>query len=211
MSGRFDAIVFDFDGVLVESTDVKTRAFAALYAGYGPDIERQVVEYHLKHAGISRYRKFQYYQEQLLGVPYSSTDGEQLSVRFSQQVVDAIVQVPYVPGARNILECCLGKRPMFVASGTPEHELREIIERRQMTSYFVSVHGSPATKAEILQALIRTHGFSAPRVLMVGDALADLEGAEQAGTAFIGRVAGHNPFPSAIETVVDLTQLAAYL
>lgn len=212
MSQQFDAIVFDFDGVLVESADVKTRAFAALYADYGPDIERQVVEYHLAHAGISRYRKFQHYQEQLLGVPYTEADGEALSLRFSRQVVDVIVQAPYVPGALEVLERCLGKLPMFVASGTPDEELHEIVERRCMAGYFVSVNGSPETKADILRRLIREHAFVASRVLMVGDALADLEGAENAGTAFLGRiVAGHNPFPTAIETVLDLTQLVARL
>src|SRR5687768_6679568 len=44
---RFDAVVLDFDGVLVESVDVKTRAFARLYSRYGSDVEAEVVAYHL--------------------------------------------------------------------------------------------------------------------------------------------------------------------
>lgn len=211
-SSGFEAIVFDFDGVLVESADVKTRAFAALYATYGPEIERQVIEYHLMNAGISRYRKFQHYQEALLGIPYTDADGERLSEQFSRQVVDVIVGAPYVAGAHEVLQHFFGRLPMFVASGTPDGELHEIVERRGMSKYFVSVHGTPETKAEILARLIRNHGFSASHVLMVGDAIADLEGAKTAGAAFLGRtVDGHNPFPAGIETIPDLTSLAAHL
>ena len=32
-----EAIIFDFDGVLVESLDVKTAAFARMYEKYGPE------------------------------------------------------------------------------------------------------------------------------------------------------------------------------
>ncbi|MCX5934210.1 MAG: hypothetical protein NTU99_05390, partial [Pseudanabaena sp. LacPavin_0818_WC45_MAG_42_6] len=52
---RYDAIVFDFDGVLVESVDVKTQAFGTLYAEYGDLIVEQVKAYHLLHGGVSRF------------------------------------------------------------------------------------------------------------------------------------------------------------
>ena len=49
------AIIFDFDGVLVESVDVKTRAFCDMYSKYGEEIVEKVKEYHLSHGGISRF------------------------------------------------------------------------------------------------------------------------------------------------------------
>ena len=210
MANCYDAIVFDFDGVLVESAEVKTRAFAALYSTYGAIIEQRVVDYHLVHAGISRYKKFRYYQESLLGIPYTDDDGERLSRRFSELVVDAVVQAPYVAGAHEFLQLNIGRIPMFVASGTPDDELREIVVRRGMSHYFVSVNGTPESKSEILCRLIANHGYSAQRVLMVGDAIADLEGAQLAGTAFIGRVVECAPvFHAGIETITDLSELGA--
>ncbi len=41
------AIAFDFDGVLVESVDVKTRAYAYLFKEYGQDVVSKVVDYHM--------------------------------------------------------------------------------------------------------------------------------------------------------------------
>lgn len=61
-----NAILFDFDGVLVESVDVKTRAFADLFKDEEDEIVEKVVNYHLKNSGISRYDKFRYYYKEYL-------------------------------------------------------------------------------------------------------------------------------------------------
>ena len=50
-----DALIFDFDGVLADSVEVKTRAFAKLFQSYGPEIEDRVVKYHRNNGGMSRY------------------------------------------------------------------------------------------------------------------------------------------------------------
>ena len=49
----WSAIVFDFDGVILESLDIKTRAFAALFDGF-PDHTEQIAGYHLNNLGVSR-------------------------------------------------------------------------------------------------------------------------------------------------------------
>lgn len=212
MQKKFDAIVFDFDGVLVESTDVKTSAFAAIYAEFGPKIQQQVVAHHLANNGIARHIKFRHYHENLLGIPCTSAAQIALSERFSALVVDAVVSAPYVIGALEFLERFYAKLPLFVASGTPEVELLEIIRRRGMQHYFAAIHGSPATKAEILNSIIQRHRFSANRVLMIGDAIADLDGARCAGTAFIARSSPDGPsFPSGVVTISDLTNLPALI
>ena len=56
------AIVFDFDGVILESVDIKTKAFIKLYENYPPKIKEEVKRYHLKHLGISRYEKIFHFQ-----------------------------------------------------------------------------------------------------------------------------------------------------
>ena len=48
-------IFFDFDGVIVESVDIKTKAFAMLFEHEGRDIANRVIDYHLKNSGVSRF------------------------------------------------------------------------------------------------------------------------------------------------------------
>ncbi len=211
---KYDAIVFDFDGVLVESVDVKTKAFAALYAGYGDSIVEKVTEYHLQHGGVSRFEKFRYYHEVLLGKTLTKDEEIQLGNRFSQYVEDAVVESAYVAGVYKFLENYHQLIPLFVASGTPDAELKRIVSRRKMTDYFVSVHGSPAQKGDIIQNILKDHGFKPDRVLMIGDAIADYEGAIVAGVKFIGRVMQYpKTYPFEADTLVlsDLVDFEALI
>ena len=209
---NWQAIIFDFDGVIVESGDIKTQAFAELYRSYGPEIEAAVVEYHKQNGGMSRYRKFHYFQEQLLHQPLLTPEEEHdLDRRFSELVIEAVINSESVPGAEALIQYAYKHIPLFIASGTPEKELQRIVERRGLTSYFIDVRGSPLPKQTLIAEIINAHALSPGKVLMVGDAMADYLGAKANNTAFLGRVrpGDTNPFPIDVEVVPDLHTLLA--
>ena len=56
-------IIFDFDGVIVESVNIKTIAFKKIYKKYGNEIVNKVVDHHLSNGGMSRFEKFNYYHK----------------------------------------------------------------------------------------------------------------------------------------------------
>ena len=60
------AIIFDLDGVIAESADIKTEAFKELIADYPKKID-EIINYHLVSAGISRYVKLLNIHELILG------------------------------------------------------------------------------------------------------------------------------------------------
>lgn len=68
------AIIFDFDGVIIESAEIKTDAFRTLFAGY-PDMLPEIIAHHQKNSGISRYKKFRYIYEKILGQELSAQKG----------------------------------------------------------------------------------------------------------------------------------------
>lgn len=208
----WQAIIFDFDGVVVESGKIKTQAFAELYRPYGEDIVAAVVQFHTQNGGMSRYRKFRHFQEHfLLKPPLTEAEEKQLDIRFSELVVEAVIAAEAVPGAVELLRQQAGRIPLFVASGTPETELKVIVERRGLTPYFTEVRGAPALKKTIIAEILSAHALSPESVLMIGDAMADLEGAQANNTAFLGRVfpGDPNPFPAHVKIVPDLRGLVA--
>jgi len=209
---RFDAIVFDFDGTLVQSREVKAWAFGKLYEDYGDVIVQQVIAYHREHEGISRFIKFRYWHENLFHLPYNEDVGGGLSQSYSRLVYNAVIRAPFVEGALEFLENHYQNLPLFVASGTPEQELRDIIKHRSLNRYFQGIYGSPATKSEILQRIVIENKWSPKKVLMVGDTIADLEGSQNVGTEFIGINEGEDSDLSATKTPLkSLVGLEKYL
>ncbi|MCC2680519.1 MAG: haloacid dehalogenase [Nitrosomonadales bacterium SCN 54-20] len=204
------AIIFDFDGVVVESGEIKTQAFANLYQEYGEEVMVEVAKYHVLNGGMSRYQKFRYFQETLLEKPPLTAEEErQLDQRFSELVVEAVIASAPVPGAAELIQREAGRIPLFVASGTPETELNTIVVRRGLGSYFTAVRGSPTPKQKLIADILTTHRLLPERVLMIGDALIDYQSAMVNNVAFIGRVrpGDQNPFPAHVDVLPDLSPL----
>ena len=204
------AIIFDFDGVVVESGEIKTQAFANLYQEYGEEVMVEVAKYHVLNGGMSRYQKFRYFQETLLEKPpLTSEEERQLDQRFSELVVEAVIASAPVPGAAELIQREAGRIPLFVASGTPETELNTIVVRRGLGSYFTAVRGSPTPKQKLIADILATHRLLPERVLMIGDALIDYQSAMVNNVAFIGRVrpGDQNPFPAHVHILPDLSPL----
>lgn len=205
-----DAIIFDFDGVLVESVDVKTRAFASLYEKYGDKVVAQVENYHLNNGGVSRFDKFRYFQTEILGKrPLTDSEAAALASDFSTLVMERVVAAPMVTGAQGFLDTAGRRLPLFVVSGTPTAELNEIIQQRKLAPVFAGIWGSPGSKADNIAELLQEHGLPADRCIMIGDAIADLDGARANDVHFLGRVAetDENLFTPDIATFVDFEHL----
>lgn len=209
---KFDAIVFDFDGVLVESVDIKTQAFAALYTRYGTTVVEQVVTFHLANGGLSRFEKFRHFHKKLLGTQLSQDEESRLASEFNERVEAAVISAPWVDGAEEFLIKHHTLIPLFVASGTPEGELERILEKRNMSHYFRAAFGSPTKKGEILCGILKNGGYLPENVLMVGDSMLDMEGAKEAGTCFLGRCSPQeNIFPPEIPVLPDMTGLQKFI
>lgn len=185
------AVIFDLDGVIIESAEIKTRAFEVLFAGY-PDKLPEIISYHQKNAGISRYLKFRYFYERVLGQELSGQEEAQLGRRFSQVALKEILEAPFVPGAIEFLSQNRNRYCLFVASGTPDGELQDILEHRQLSQFFLEAHGAPREKADIVEDILDRYSFQREEVVFVGDAESDRAAAERAGIPFIARITREN-------------------
>lgn len=200
------AIIFDFDGVIAESADIKTEAFKELFADYPQKID-EIVHYHLVNAGISCYHKFRYIHDHILGKDLPKNKEIELGKRFSQIVWQKILNVPFVAGAKEFLDTYKNKYQFFIASGNPEEELHNIIKAKGLQGYFKEIHGSPKKKADIIDKIINNHNFIKDEVVYIGDAQSDRIAAEEAGIIFIERVPNLDLKLSCLWKIKDLVIL----
>lgn len=187
------AIIFDFDGTILESMDVKTKAFAVLFGGY-PEKINEIVALHTSHGGMSRFEKFEKIHSDILNEPLSEEKKQELSNQFSQLVYQGVLSSPFVEGAKEFLDKYQGKLPMFIASGTPDSEIKSLVKDKELGQYFKDVLGSPAKKSEIISKILKDFNFQPQDVIFVGDAIDDYEGAKAAGVKFVWCTKENNPF-----------------
>lgn len=185
------AVIFDVDGVIIESAEIKTKAFELLFADY-PDKVGGIVDYHKRNAGISRYLKFRHFYEKMLGQELSSQKEAELGERFSQIVLEQVLKAPLVPGAIDFLSRNKDRYYFFIASGTPDEELRNIIDYRQLSYLFREIHGTPKQKTEIIEDILDRYSFKKNEVVFIGDAESDRTSAEKVGVFFIARITPDN-------------------
>lgn len=204
------AVFLDFDGVILESLDVKADAMAALFADR-PRHVAAIVRHHLDHAGVSRYEKFRHYYAELFREPLSDARMAELDRRFTELCDEGMRTAPFVRGADEFLRAWHARLPLFVVSGAPQRDVEAIVGRRGLGPCFRSVHGSPLRKADHLARLLAEHRLDPARCLFVGDARADLEAAAAAGIPFVQRLTAHTPRPfepAPRAALPDLTGLA---
>jgi len=182
------AVIFDFDGVILESADIKTEAFRELFSASG-DKTQEGIEYHLENAGLSRYVKFRYFYENILQKTLSKKEELKLGERFSEIVLKKVLEAPFVAGALEFLSGPNCLYDFFIASGTPEEELRHILRERNLNTYFKEAHGSPKTKPSIIRDILGRYGLKNKEAVYIGDAESDRRAAKETDVFFIERKA----------------------
>lgn len=204
------AILFDFDGVLVESADIKIDAFMRLFADAPQSAQPTIRDFLNMNVGLSRFAKCRYIHSEILHDPLDDEGLAVLSTRFSELVMEAVIACPAVPGAEAFLQARSAEMPLFLVSATPEAELNTILKRRGMEGWFRATRGSPRAKTDNVRDLLTIYGLDPSRTLLIGDSQQDLKAATDNGLRFVGRVPEGvaSPFPEDAFVVQDLHALA---
>jgi phosphoglycolate phosphatase-like HAD superfamily hydrolase len=183
---RLRAVVLDFDGVIVESNEVKTDAFREIFARF-PEHTAAMMDFHGANVALSRYAKFDHLLERL-GRSGDAKLREELAAEFSRQTIERIASVTLV------------------------EDLDVILERRGMCEWFRGVYGCPPwTKSEAIRDVLRREACAPDEALLVGDSEGDRRAAAEAGVDFVARNSGLAFAEPPRVVVRDLTGLAAHL
>lgn len=181
------AVALDCDGVLLETVDIKTRAFARLFRDVAPDAHRAILDYHRRHGGVSRFVKFRAIYRDILKQPLSDKEYQRLCDAFASYVEQGVAAAPWVDGAKEFLDAHHQDYLLYVVSGTPEVELKTVLARRGALRYFRDVGGAPATKPMLLERFMLAAGLPRHEMVLVGDAETDWQAAQANGIPFIWR------------------------
>ena len=183
---RYRLFIYDFDGVIKQSVQAKTDAFVEMFAEYDWDIKNYVKNYHEAHGGISRYEKFKHYYSYLFNRSLKNHELEQLARRFSNAVLDKVVESEYLPGALEMIDKTSRFGKNIICTGTPQSEMKTILNRLGIDNFFVDVYGSPKSKSVILEEVLSQNDIPNAEMIYFGDSITDKEAALKYNIDFVG-------------------------
>jgi phosphoglycolate phosphatase len=194
-------LVFDFDGTLVDSNEIKRRGFDFAFADY-PQFMDQIRAYCYAFNHTSRFEKFRHVTEQILHLRYTSEMEKLFAGRYAEFTTASVAQAPEIPGAEKFLRSLAARRPALLSS-TPTDVLLTILERRGWRSFFSIVQGAPIEKSAWLQGFQAGLGCRPDEVVFFGDTEEDARSGHAAGCVFV-RVGRGAPEEPAIPDFTDL-------
>jgi phosphoglycolate phosphatase-like HAD superfamily hydrolase len=180
------AIIFDFDGVILDSTPLKSDAYVELHRGEAPEKLAELRRHETIHGGVTRRVKLAHYEKHLFGRSGDAESVERLAKRYSEIVFDAVMSCPFIPGAEDLLAKAHGRIDMHLVSGTPYDELKTIVDRRGLSKYFQTVQGAPTMKPEAFAKILAEGRYNPAQTLAIGDSITECVVAGELGIPFLG-------------------------
>ena len=190
-SKRYDLIVFDWDGTVVDSTGVIASSIQAACRDLALPVPTDQAARHVIGMGLAEALR-----HAVPGMPEEVY--APLAERYRYHYLSQDAGIPLFPGARETVEALheAGYR-LAVATGKSRNGLERSMQVSEMTGYFHATRTAdqtfskphPAMLLEIMEEL----GAEPASTLMVGDTTHDLQMALNAGVDAVGMTHGAHP------------------
>lgn len=193
--GSKKVIIFDIDGTLVDSMDAHTQAYAKVLHDFC-GISVRKAEDITKHYGIQNHETFKRIHDDY-GVPYTDELIDKLVQARADKLASAVInQKSILPGVLSLLKKLKSEGKIIaVITGNSRRVGETILQRTKLKRYFsVCVFGDDVYRRNKLNgrhemialALHKVEAgnhqkYSKKEVLVVGDMIPDIQGAQRAG------------------------------
>jgi phosphoglycolate phosphatase-like HAD superfamily hydrolase len=179
------ALVIDFDGTLVDSNEIKWKAFETCLSDFSEHLW-EIRAYCRDNNHTPRQEKFRHIFEKILKRPYTKEDENRFMEMFARETTERIVAAPEIPGALQFLRSFTPSRRTALLSNTPHEILLTILGRRELTGFFQEIQGAPIHKRDWISAFKNKLGMQGGEVVFLGDTFEDAKAAKEAGCIFLG-------------------------
>ena len=180
-------ILFDFDGVILDSMPVREYGFRKIFENFDAKVVEHLLKYHNDNGGLSRYVKIRYFYEELLHKKISDEEVMQLADKFSAIMKNELTDKKYlIRQTVAFLDKNYKNYNLHIVSGSDEQELRFLCKKLDIEKYFISIYGSPIHKNDLVKNIFDMYGYNKNETILIGDSINDYEAAKINGIDFYG-------------------------
>ena len=191
MARRYDLIVFDWDGTVMDSTAVIANSIQSACRDLDLTVPTDEVARHVIGLGLDQALRF--------AVPSAGAEKHaDLVARYRHHFFSQENAMPLFEGAEQLMqELRADGYFLAVATGKNSNGLDRALKASNMAQYFHSTRTADKTVSKpdptMLLEILEELEVSAPRALMVGDTTHDLQMAINAGVDSLGMTHGAHP------------------
>lgn len=184
---KLKTILWDFDGVILDSMTVRDQAFRVALGSYPKSQVEALVEYHQNNGGLSRFHKLRVFFERIRNDSVSDERIAELAQTFSDYCMRQLSEKQLlVKEAIRFIETHHTSFHFHIVSGSAQIELRQLCTNLEIDQYFGQILGSPTPKNQLVHDLIDAENLEKAKTGLVGDSKNDYEAASRNGIHFFG-------------------------
>ncbi len=180
-------IIFDFDGVILDSMAVRELGFRKIFAGYDEVLIEELLQYHQENGGLSRYNKIAYFYNEILHESITQRQIDTLAAAFSEIMRETLTDRTFlIAETVDFLQRNYQVYRMHIASGSDQEELRYLCGELGVVDYFLSIYGSPVHKNNLVKMILSEYDYKKEETILIGDSMNDYTAAHVNGIDFYG-------------------------
>ena len=184
---RYDVIIWDFDGVIIDSSKIRINAFRECLKEYPPEKVEELIIYHKKNDGLSRYVKIDYFFSNILEEKFDNKLRDDLLKKYgmicSSQLNDKSL---IIDDSLKFIINYQNNKIFHIASGSDNDELNKLCVSLGISKLFKTINGSPETKINIVKDIIEDYKYNRRACCLIGDSINDYDAAMINGISFFG-------------------------
>lgn len=214
MNKRFELLIFDWDGTLMDSAGAIVHSIQAACADLGWPVPTREAASHIIGLGLRE-------AVARLFPDLSEQEHPRLVERYRHHYLSRDHEIPLFEGARELIgELHTRGHTLAVATGKARHGLVRAFEHTGLGPFFHATRTADVTFSKphpaMILELLDELGFGPEQALMIGDTSHDLEMARNARVASLAAGYGAHPAGSLAEFAPlavcgDFAELAAWL
>ena len=163
---KYKTIIFDCDGVVLNSNYIKAQCFYDSVSNYGEEFAKTFKNYHCKVGGVSRIKKFEYFVDNILPrskkiILNRKNLTNKLVIKYESLLKNKIYNAEVSPHI-NILKQESKYTNWMMISGADHKELNEILEHKKLKIILIWGLWEPFYKKEIIKRELTKQKISYP-------------------------------------------------
>jgi len=187
---KYNKFIFDCDGVILNSNQIKKEAFQQILSQFEVDLVNIYNQSPVSKNGYSRHQKFAYFSEIILQLKGKDYDVKlsQLLEDYSNLVVSKLIYCEIPSSLEFGFNNFMSLKQVLVVSAGDEKEIKHVFEKRGLNNFVeeTNIYGSPKTKQENISNLyLEKKILNTDKVLLIGDAAYDYEVASKFNFDFL--------------------------